>query len=68
MKIMDYLMNDYLWECMDKYGDYNGTIQWLITIWGIKFLVCGIVLCFSLIIALFLVKMFLKIVDKTSHY
>lgn len=68
MKIMDYLMNDYLWECMDKYGDYNGTIQWLITIWGIKFLVCGIVLCFSLIIALFLVKMFLKIVDKTSNY
>lgn len=65
---MDYLMNDYLWECMDKYGDYNGTIQWLITIWGIKFLVCGIVLCFSLIIALFLVKMFLKIVDKTSNY
>ena len=61
-------MNDYLWECMDKYGDYNGTIQWLITIWGIKFLVCGIVLCFSLIIALFLVKMFLKIVDKTSNY
>lgn len=57
-------MNDYLWDCMDKYGDYNGTIQWLITIWGIKILVIGIVLCFSLIIALFLVKMFLKIIDK----
>lgn len=64
MKLINYLMNDYLWDCMDKYGDYNGTIQWLITIWGIKILVIGIVLCFSLIIALFLVKMFLKLIDK----
>lgn len=56
------ILNDYMWWCIDTYGKTEGSMQYMFTVYVIEALVIAILLCFSLIIALALVKLFLKLV------